>query len=306
MKNGLTEKLLSYKAEDGLPLISVLTDEKMCAHTTFKIGGPADLFIIPGTEDALHFAVSALKEADVRTFILGKGSNVLFADEGFRGAVVSTAALDEVTVDGTSVRAECGASLTSAARLAARHSLTGLEFAFGIPGSVGGAVYMNAGAYGGEMASVVVRTRAIDPVTGALRTYEREEHEYGYRESVFRRTGEIILSTELSLSVGDPDEIEGKMADYLDRRQQKQPLEFPSAGSVFKRCEGRFTGQMIEEAGLKGLTVGGAQVSRKHAGFIINIGGATARDVLELVDKIKETIFARFGCTLECEMICVS
>ncbi|MBR7032303.1 MAG: UDP-N-acetylmuramate dehydrogenase [Clostridia bacterium] len=306
MKRKLTEELLARKNPDGTPALSVLTDEPMSNHTTFRIGGPAEYFIIPHSEKDLLFVLDKLKEEDIRTFILGKGSNVLFADEGFRGAVVSTLSLDRVTVDGNVVAAECGASLTAVARHVARYSLTGLEFAFGIPGSVGGAVYMNAGAYGGEMASVVERTRTVDPFTGIIRTYEREEHEYGYRESVFRGKNEVILSTELSLSTGNPDEIEERMADYLERRQSKQPLEYPSAGSVFKRCEGRFTGQMIEEAGLKGLTVGGAQVSNKHAGFIINVGGATARDVLELIEIIRKTILDRFSCSLECEMICVS
>ena len=306
MKKRLTEELISYKSEDGTHGLSVLTDEPMSLHTTFRIGGPADYFITPKTESDLVFILEKLKEAGVRTFIVGKGSNVLFADEGFHGAVVTTTALDCVKVEDDVVTAGCGASLTSVSRIAARHSLSGLEFAFGIPGSVGGAVFMNAGAYGGEMASVVVRTNAIDPFSGAIRTYEREEHEFGYRESVFRRTNDVVLSTELHLTRGESSEIESKMTEFLERRQQKQPLEYPSAGSVFKRCEGRFTGQMIEEAGLKGLTVGGAQVSQKHAGFIINIGGATARDVLELIEKIKESVYLRFGCSLECELIYVS
>ncbi len=306
MNYKLTEELNSYKTEDGIPGISVLTDEPMSLHTTFKIGGPAEYFITPRSEEALLYALSRLKEENVRTVVLGKGSNVLFADEGFHGAVISMAAFDRINVEGSVITAECGASLTSVSRLAARYSLSGLEFAFGIPGSVGGAVFMNAGAYGGEMSSVVVKTRAIDQNSHRILTYENEEHEFGYRESVFRRTKEIVLSTELHLIPGDIAKIEHKMADFLERRQQKQPLDYPSAGSVFKRCEGRFTGQMIEEAGLKGLTVGGAQVSVKHAGFIINVGGATASDVLRLVDIIKETIKDRFGCSLECELIYVS
>ncbi|MBQ6262883.1 MAG: UDP-N-acetylmuramate dehydrogenase [Clostridia bacterium] len=306
MKNRLTEELLSYKVLSGTPGLSVLTDEPMSNHSTFRIGGPADYFITPRSEEDLLFVLSKLKEFGERTLIIGKGSNVLFADEGYRGAVVCTSSLDRVIVNGSVITAECGASLTSVARQAARHSLSGLEFAFGIPGSVGGAVFMNAGAYGGEISSVTVKTKTIDPETFEIRIYEREEHEFGYRESVFRRTGDIILSTELCLTPGDAGEINGKMTDFLERRQQKQPLEFPSAGSVFKRCAGRFTGQMIEESGLKGLTVGGAQVSEKHAGFIINVGDATARDVLELIDIIKETVKTRFGCSLECELIYVS
>ena len=305
MKNRLTEELLSYNTENGTHGLSVLTDEPMSSHTTFKIGGPADYFITPKTEESLVFVLSKLKESGVRYFIVGKGSNVLFSDDGFTGAVVSTSAIDSVKVDGDVITAGCGASLTSVARTAARYSLSGLEFAFGIPGSVGGAVYMNAGAYGGEMSFVVSVTRSIDPVSGEIKTYKKEDHKFGYRESVFRRIDDVVLSTELRLSSGDRRSIENMMADYLERRQQKQPLEYPSAGSVFKRCEGRFTGQMIEEAGLKGLTVGGARVSEKHAGFIINIGGATANDVLTLIEMIKETVYARFGCSLECELIYV-
>ena len=306
MNNFFIEELNSYKSDKGKSQISVLTNEPMCSHTTFKIGGPAEYFITPRTEEALLYSVSKLKENKIRTFILGRGSNVLFSDKGFSGAVVSMSELDQTTVEGTSVKSCCGASLTSVARLAARHSLTGLEFAFGIPGSIGGAVYMNAGAYGGEVASVIVRTKTIDPVSGVLHSYEGHQHEFGYRESVFRKNGDIILSTEMQLSHGCRDQIERTMAEYLERRQQKQPLEFPSAGSVFKRCEGHFTGQMIEEAGMKGLTVGGAQISEKHAGFIVNIGGATANDVLTLIEIIKDKIYSRFGCKLECEMIYVN
>ena len=224
MKNRLTEELLSFNTARKTTGLSVLTNEPMSNHTTFKIGGSADYFITPHSEEALLFALSKLKDSGVRTVIIGKGSNVLFADEGYSGAVVCTSALDRVTVDGSFITAECGASVTSVSRTAARHSLSGLEFAFGIPGSTGGAVFMNAGAYGGEMSFVVAKTKAIDPVTFDVRIYEGEEHEFAYRESVFRRNGDIIISTELNLVPGEASEINGKMADFLEKRQQKQPL----------------------------------------------------------------------------------
>ena len=305
MNKDLISDLSSIRTPSGSPGVSVLTGEPMSGHTTFRIGGDAEYFVTPRSEDAFSKALSVLRGYGVRVFVLGRGSNVLFSDEGFDGAVVSTAALDDVSVDGANVRACCGASLTAVSRIAGRSSLTGLEFAFGIPGSVGGAVYMNAGAYDGEMADVVRSTRAVDPVSGVIRTVTGEEHGFGYRNSVFKKTGEIVLSTEFELKPGDGDEISAKMAELMERRQDKQPLEYPSAGSVFKRCEGRFTGKMIEDAGLKGTAVGGARISEKHAGFIINTGGATAKDVLALIELIKDRIDSLYGVSLECEVIYV-
>lgn len=285
--------------------INFVEDELLSLHSTFRIGGKASLFIKPETEEQLISALSILKSHNVRTFVLGNGSNVLFDDSGFRGAVISTAGLHEIESEGTVVRASCGVSLSALAVYCAEHSLSGLEFLYGIPGSVGGGVYMNAGAYGGEISECLVSSKCYDPENDRICTLDFGEHDFGYRKSVFNTCRLIHLSSEFSLISGNSDEIKEKMADFLRRRKEKQPLEYPSAGSTFKRYPGRYTGQMIEEAGLKGLSVGGAQVSEKHAGFIINKGNATARDVLSLVETVKEKIKEIHGVEIECEMIYV-
>ena len=302
-------KLLGAKLEEYNTLhadaVTIKYDEQMSRHTTFRIGGNADLYIIPHSVESLIYVIRIVREYGVKFYILGNGSNVLFDDEGFSGAVISMAGLTSVQVDGEIVTADAGATLASVCKAARDKSLEGIEFAFGIPGSVGGAVFMNAGAYGGEMAHVLKDSTYLDLDTLTVHTITNEEHEYGYRESVYKHTNRVILSATFKLNAGERDEISERMSDYMNRRVTKQPLEFPSAGSVFKRYPGRFTGQMIEEAGLKGTTIGGAQISEKHAGFIINIGGATASDVMALVQYIKDKILEIFGCELECEMIYV-
>ena len=302
----LSELIEEYNGTHGNS-IAYCADEPMSAHTTFRIGGAADLFIQPADADALAAAASFVRECGTRYFVLGNGSNVLFDDGGFRGAVITTSSLKTCRIRGSMAVSDCGMPVTALAKRAASASLSGLEFAYGIPGTVGGAVFMNAGAFGGEISSVLVSSRYLDPGTLETGEIEGDGHEFGYRKSVYRtkKKGCIILSASFLLEKGNMEQIEGVMTDYMDRRVSKQPLEFPSAGSVFKRCEGRFTGKMIEEAGLKGLRIGGAEVSEKHAGFIINRGGATASDVLGLIDRIKSVILKEFGCELECEMIYV-
>ncbi len=302
MNNSL-KKLAELLADSG---IEIKYDEPMSRHTTFRIGGSAAFYLIPHTSEELSLVLRSTEAVGCKTFILGNGSNVIFPDEGYDGAVISTEAFNKIEVTDNCIRCGAGAFLTLAAKAAKDHSLTGLEFAHGIPGSVGGAVYMNAGAYGGEIKDVLIESTYV--TSDGVFTLTADEHRFGYRESVYKETaaiGEkrIITEAVFRLQKGDKTAISETMADFMNRRVTKQPLEYPSAGSVFKRYPGRFTGQMIEEAGLKGYTIGGAQVSEKHAGFIINIGGATANDVKKLVEYIKEVILRQFGCELECEII---
>lgn len=285
--------------------IEIKYSEPMSRHTSFRIGGIADLYLIPKNVGSLTNLCGFIKESGVRYCFLGNGTNVLFDDDGFRGAVISTGALSEITVNGCMVTAEVGASFNVVCKTARDSSLTGLEFAYGIPGSVGGAVYMNAGAYGGEIASVLKESTYLDLTDLTVHTISLEKHDFGYRQSVYKKNQYVILTAEFELKNGEHDKISDAMNDYMNRRVTKQPLEYPSAGSVFKRYPGRFTGQMIEECGLKGYTIGGAQVSEKHAGFIINRGGATCRDVLELIEYIKAQVYKKFGCAIECEVIYV-
>lgn len=285
--------------------IQIKYKEAMSRHTTFRIGGIADLYLIPSDNGALCDILRLLREDGIKYFILGNGSNVLFSDSGYRGAVISLSKLNRVSVSGNTVTADAGAALISVCKTARDFSLGGLEFAYGIPGSVGGAVYMNAGAYGGETAQVMKSSVCLDADTLDKKTYAGEEHCFGYRDSVYRHTGDIILEASFTLEHGSKEEITEKMNDFMNRRISKQPLDYPSAGSVFKRYPGRYTGQMIEECGLKGFSVGGAEVSQKHAGFIINKGGASAQDVLGLIKIIREKVYDKFGCMIECELLYV-
>ena len=277
--------------------------EKLSSHTTFRIGGDASLLVSPADEDQLIGVISYLEKNGIRYFLLGKGSNVLFDDAGYDGAVVSTSKLDKISVCGNEITAQCGASFTYLASVAAENSLSGLEFAYGIPGSVGGAVFMNAGAYGSETAAVLKSSRYLDISDCTVKTLPLEEHLFGYRDSVFRHRRFIHLSSVFALQAGDKAQIRAYMNELMQRRRDKQPLEYPSAGSVFKRYPGRYTAQMIDEAGLRGLSVGGAQVSEKHAGFIVNKGNATSSDVIALVGKVREAIRDKYGIEIECEII---
>jgi UDP-N-acetylmuramate dehydrogenase len=238
--------------------------------------------------------------------VLGRGSNVLFDDGGFDGAVISMAGMNRVVFENGTVYAMAGAPMSEVAKCAKTNSIAGFEFLYGIPGSVGGGVYMNAGAYGGEMSQVIVSSTYYDTSDGTLHTITNSEHDYGYRKSVYISHPErIVVSAELRGTHGNMDDISARMSELMERRRTKQPLEFPSAGSVFKRCEGYFTGKLIEDAGLKGTSVGGAEISEKHAGFIVNKGGATAADVLALIDIIKSRIRETYGLELETEIIYV-
>jgi len=285
--------------------IKIEYNEPLSRHTTFRIGGNSDLLVIPQSVEALTQLCAMIKETDARAYFLGNGSNVLFDDEGFCGVVVILTALRDVTCEGNVITADAGMSFTALAARARDYSLTGLEFAYGIPGSVGGAVFMNAGAYNGEVAFVLKESTYLDLDDMTVHTISLTEHNFGYRDSIYKHTNRLILSASFELKPGNKDEISEVMNDFMNRRVTKQPLEYPSAGSVFKRYPGRYTGQMIDEAGLKGFTIGGAQVSEKHAGFIINIGGATCADVRNLIKHIQDVILEKFGCAIECEVIYV-
>ncbi len=287
-----------------LQKIEYKKNEPMCKHTSFKIGGPATFFIEVKNADELCLVFGALKECEMPHFIIGKGSNLLVSDKGIKGAVISLLNMDKVTVKGEEIVAESGASLASVCVAAWENSLTGLEFAYGIPGCIGGALYMNAGAYGGEMSYVVDSCEYVCE-NGQKGTIKLEDMKLGYRKSVFRGSGMVITSVKLKLKKGEKTEIRAAMDDFMDRRKQKQPLEFPSAGSTFKRPEGHFAGALIEKNNLKGVSVGGAMVSKKHAGFLINYNGATCEDVKGLMELVKNTVFQADGVVLEPEVIFV-
>ena len=279
-------------------------NEPMSKHTSFKIGGNADAYIKVNNLSKLSTILKECQDSNVDYMLLGNGSNLLVSDEGIRGAVLR---LDgdfrKITlVDDTTIFCGAGATLAYLCKFALNCGLSGLEFAWGIPGTVGGAVFMNAGAYDGEMKDVVHSVSHISP-SGEIGRTEKENMNFGYRTSVYRSNNMIITGVTLKLKKGNPDEIRAKMDDYMSRRSTKQPLEYPSAGSVFKRPEGNFAGALIEQCGLKGKTCGGAQVSEKHAGFIINKSKATAKDVRDLIGEIQNTVSDKTGYNLECELI---
>lgn len=285
----------------GCPL---WVDEPMARHTTFQIGGPADRFLTVENAAQLQGLLSCLRQAGIPYLVLGKGSNLLVSDKGIRGAVLHLGGdfkKVEVLPDGRTLRAGAGAPLASVCALARERSLTGLEFAWGIPGSVGGGAYMDAGAYGGEMRDVVSRVLHLGP-DGAPGEARGEELCFGYRKSRYTGGEDIITAVEFTLQPGDPAAIAGKMEELMARRKDKQPYDMPSAGSVFKRPQNGFAAALIEQCGLKGRRVGGAQVSEKHAGFIVNTGGATCQDVLGLIAVIQKTVEEQTGTCLECEV----
>jgi len=294
---------LQRRIVSELPDIKLYPDEPMTRHTTFKIGGPAELLAVPPDTESLGRLLSLCQEEGVVPFVIGNGSNLLVSDAGIAGVVIRTTALSEIrAVSGEVIEASCGALLSKTAAFALKQGLTGLEFAAGIPGSVGGAVFMNAGAYGGQMADVVTDSVCLDR-GGQESLISGSEHRFGYRKSLFsEEPDKIVLSTRIRLKKGDAESIRARMETLRDKRYASQPLDMPSAGSVFKRPEGFYAGTMIDQAGLKGASVGGAQVSVKHAGFIVNMGGATCADVLNLITLIQEKVFREFGVTLEPEI----
>lgn len=280
----------------------VFTEEAMSQHTTFKIGGPADYFLMPDKGEDVGRVIKICKEKEIPYFILGNGSNLLVGDGGYRGAVIQIYRnMSSVTVEGNEITAQAGALLSAVAAAAKNASLTGFEFAGGIPGTIGGAVVMNAGAYGGEMKDVLTEVTVMN-AEGDIFTLPTEELELGYRTSIIKTAGYIVLEAKIRLKEGDLEVIRETMKDLTIRRTTKQPLEYPSAGSTFKRPEGYFAGKLIMDSGLAGYQVGGAQVSEKHCGFVINAGGATARDVRTLMDNVRDIVYKKYGVALEPEV----
>lgn len=280
----------------------VLTDEPMKQHTTFKIGGPADYFLVPETGEEVGEIIKICRKTDTPYFILGNGSNLLVGDGGYRGAVIQVYRnMSAVTVEGTTITAQAGALLSAVAAAAKNASLTGFEFAGGIPGTVGGAAVMNAGAYGGEMKDVLVEVTVMD-AEGKIFAIPAEKLELGYRTSVIKKAGYIVLEAKIRLKEGDQEAIRERMKELTIQRTTKQPLEYPSAGSTFKRPEGYFAGKLVMDSGLRGYQVGGARVSEKHCGFVINAGDATAKDVRTLMDNVRDIVYEKYGVTLEPEV----
>lgn len=281
----------------------LLVAEPMKKHTSFRIGGPADIMALPQSEQELQSLLLKAAEFKVPVTLIGNGSNLLVRDKGIRGLVIKLGnMLNGFQAEGNTLTFGSGVSLAMASRKAAELSLSGMEFAVGIPGSIGGAVYMNAGAYDGDMAKVVTRVRVMN-MAGEVSELEASELAFGYRHTALQGSGRIVLAVTVQLSTGDKEAIAEKMADFSNRRITKQPLELPSAGSMFKRPPGYFAGTLIDQTGLKGYTVGGAQVSTKHAGFVVNIGGATANDVLQLIRDVQDKVFAAHGVHLEPEVL---
>ena len=278
-------------------------DVPMSKYTTFRIGGNAAVMLTPTADEQLASIIKKCKEENIKPFIIGNGSNMLISDNGLDTVVINMCRPEPKIelVNGDTVVCDAGATMSKVCNFALENGLTGLEFAFGIPGSAGGAAYMNAGAYGGEMKDVLVECRHIDS-DGNFGSLKGEELGLAYRTSAYEHNGFIITTLVMKLSKGNKDEIRAKMQELLQRRKDKQPLEYPSAGSTFKRPEGYFAGALIEECGLKGYSVGGAQVSEKHAGFVINKGSATAKDVLDLIKYIQDKVFSEKGVMLEPEV----
>lgn len=284
--------------------IELKQKETMKNHTSFKIGGEADYFVNVKTEDDLKKVIKKAKELELPVFILGKGSNILVSDKGIQGVVICLTAFNDITVFDDIIVAKAGASLAQVCMKAYENGLTGLEFAYGIPGTVGGGLYMNAGAYGGEMSQVAILAEYIDN-QGNLQSISLDEMQLGYRTSIFKQNAQVITSVKFKLSKGNKIEIKSKMDDFMQRRKSKQPLEYPSAGSTFKRPEGYFAGALIEKNNFKGFSVGGAMVSEKHAGFVINYNNATSDDVKKLMAEIQLRVFENDNVKLEPEVIFV-
>ena len=295
-------QVLYNKLVEVLSAERVLQDEPMKKHTTFRIGGPADYFTVPVTQDEVKAVVDICKEMQVPYYILGNGSNLLVSDKGYRGVIIQLyKEMSAIEVDGTMIRAQAGASLAKIANAALEAKLTGFEFAAGIPGTIGGACVMNAGAYGGEMKDVLVEVTVLTQ-DGEILTLSNSELELGYRTSVIAKKDYVVLGAVIELGPGEAEDIKAIMDDLREKRVSKQPLEYPSAGSTFKRPEGHFAGKLIQDAELRGFKVGGAQVSEKHCGFVINAGDATAHDVDELMKQVSAKVKEQFGVVLEPEV----
>lgn len=297
MNQNLYEKLVKALAPER-----VLTDEPMNRHTTFRIGGPADYFVMPSSEEELKQVLSVCREEEIPYYIIGNGSNLLVSDHGYRGVIIQIyKEMNEVRVEGNRIYAQAGALLSKIAMEALGAGLSGFEFAHGIPGTLGGACVMNAGAYGGEMKDVLLDVTVIDE-NGDLKKIAKEDLELGYRTSIIAKKGYIVVGATIELKEGDREEIRGLMNELKEKRVSKQPLEFPSAGSTFKRPEGYFAGKLIQDSGLRGFRVGGAMVSEKHCGFVINAGDATAADVNNLMKQVSDIVQEKFGVPMEPEV----
>lgn len=295
----MTNTELFLKESQGL--FEVKKDVKMSEYTTFKIGGNTDLAIYPKTKEELEKSLTLLTSLEIPYYVVGKGSNLLVDDKGFRGAIVFTSLMNEIKVSENKVYACAGAGLTSLSRFVGKMGLSGMERLCGIPGSVGGAVYMNAGAYGSEMKDITVSSDYYS-ISQGFGTLSGEEQGFDYRKSAYTNSGKIIIGCTLLLNFANESDIHAVEEECLRARREKQPLEYASAGSTFKRYPGRYTGKMIEEAGLKGLRIGGAFVSEKHAGFIVSDGSATSSDVINLIKTVREKIFQREGIIIESEV----
>ena len=298
MEQLVIKKLL----EERLAPDSVCTDELMSRHTTFRIGGPASVFVTPKSEKDLVTAIEICRSQGAPYFILGNGSNLLVSDQGYDGVVVHIGSdLRDISVEGTEITAKTGAMLSQVAHAALAHGLTGMEFAAGIPGSLGGACMINAGAYGGEMSQILVGVRALDD-KGQIVELAADQLELGYRHSIMMEKQYVVLGARIHLEKGNPEKIQAQMDDLKEKRIAKQPLEYPSAGSTFKRPEGAFAGKLIMDAGLRGFRIGDAMVSEKHCGFVVNAGKATAEDVCGVISHVQQVVMEKYGKELEPEI----
>lgn len=301
-EEGREREALVWRLRQVVGEDNVLLDEPMNEHTSFEIGGPADLFVMPDDADEIREVLTLCRDEGVSFFVLGSGSDLLVSDEGYRGVVISlTEGLIGVSVDGCEMSFQAGVGLREASEMACELGLSGLEFACGIPGSIGGACFMNAGAYDGCIADVLKSVRVI-LADGTMSTLDVSELDLGYRKSRIAAEGMVVISATFELKKGDPAQIREKMDDLTRKRESKQPLDKPSAGSTFKRPEGYFAGKLISDAGLQGYQSGGAAVSKKHAGFVVNLGGATATDVHAVIEHVQDEVERQFGVRLEPEV----
>lgn len=299
--SGINKKTVTELIRNNIKGISVREDEPMTRHTSFKIGGPASVFVSPKSEDEIIALAFLLRENDIDFIVTGNGSNLLVSDKGIDSVVINISKdFSHISCIDETIYASSGVLLSRIASLALENSLTGFEFASGIPGSLGGAIVMNAGAYGGEMKDVVLTTKYIDK-EGKVCTCTRAEHEFLYRKSRFK-DGDIILSSSIRLKKGNESDIRASMNELASKRREKQPLEYPSAGSTFKRPEGYFAAKLIDDAGLRGYRIGGAMVSDKHTGFVVNMGGATYDDVTRLISHIQDVVYEKYKVELEPEV----
>ena len=276
-------------------------DEKLSEYVNFKVGGPADILLIPNSKEQVIKSIKICKENNIPFYLIGNGSNILVRDGGFRGVVLSLKNVKNIYVDGEKIEAECGVMLKEVSDKAIENSLTGFEFACGIPGTIGGAVFMNAGAYDGEIAHVIESAEIIDEECNIVRL-SNKDLDFGYRSSIVMKKGYTVLSAVFKLEKGQVKTIKELVDDLTNKRESKQPLEYPSAGSTFKRPTGYFAGKLIQDAGLKGYSIGGAAVSEKHSGFVINKGNATAKDITDLIKYIQDEVKRQFGVELHPEV----